>query len=257
MNWDVICPQSGMVLDSFGALRTLKTHYVCGLCDVTGDTDLDDFISVSLLGIVLRNYDGCRFMIQAPSRSRTSIGNSASRTMGACPARRSPVSGCPAGVGSRPIVLAAKCDHLRFRTELGPGALSGVNVPDTGRAYGAGHWRTHSNADAVACRLRRAALSAPSLSVMPPRSCCHRSRELGNRARLAPPDQLAASRLSLRQSKLAARLRTVHVRGDIACETNLPASVPDRSVVDEREGARHPATVTLPVHGSQGIDGNV
>jgi len=47
MNWDVLCPQSGMVLDSFGALRTLKTHYVCGLCDVTGETDLDDFIEVT------------------------------------------------------------------------------------------------------------------------------------------------------------------------------------------------------------------
>ena len=47
MNWDVVCPQSGMVLDSFGALRTLKTHYVCGLCDVTGDTHLDDFIEVT------------------------------------------------------------------------------------------------------------------------------------------------------------------------------------------------------------------
>jgi Family of unknown function (DUF5939) len=44
MSWDVVCPQSGMVLDSFGALRTLKTHYVCGLCDVSGETDLDDFI---------------------------------------------------------------------------------------------------------------------------------------------------------------------------------------------------------------------
>lgn len=47
MSWDVVCPQSGMVLDSFGALRTLRTHYVCGLCDVTGDTDLDDFIEVT------------------------------------------------------------------------------------------------------------------------------------------------------------------------------------------------------------------
>ncbi|OHV87325.1 hypothetical protein ORS3428_22220 [Mesorhizobium sp. ORS 3428] len=36
-----------MVLDSFGALRTLKTHYVCGLCDVSGDTELDDFIEVT------------------------------------------------------------------------------------------------------------------------------------------------------------------------------------------------------------------
>ncbi|MBB5463299.1 adenylate/guanylate cyclase domain-containing protein [Paraburkholderia sp. Cpub6] len=47
MNWDVLCPQSGMVLHSFGSLRTLKTHYVCGLCDVTGETDLDDFIQVT------------------------------------------------------------------------------------------------------------------------------------------------------------------------------------------------------------------
>ena len=47
MHWDVLCPQSGMVLESFGALRTLKTHYVCGLCDVTGETDLDDFIEVT------------------------------------------------------------------------------------------------------------------------------------------------------------------------------------------------------------------
>jgi class 3 adenylate cyclase len=47
MSWDVVCPQSGMVLDSFGALRTLKTHYQCGLCDVSGETDLDDFIEVT------------------------------------------------------------------------------------------------------------------------------------------------------------------------------------------------------------------
>jgi class 3 adenylate cyclase len=47
MHWDVLCPQSGMVLESFGTLRTLKTHYACGLCDVTGDTDLDDFIQVT------------------------------------------------------------------------------------------------------------------------------------------------------------------------------------------------------------------
>jgi class 3 adenylate cyclase len=47
MSWDVVCPQSGMVLNSFGALRTLKTHYVCGLCDVSGETDLDDFIEVT------------------------------------------------------------------------------------------------------------------------------------------------------------------------------------------------------------------
>src|SRR3954467_5612719 len=44
MSWDVVCPQSRMVLDSFGALRTLKTHYVCGLCDLNGKTDHVDFI---------------------------------------------------------------------------------------------------------------------------------------------------------------------------------------------------------------------
>ncbi|SAL87967.1 hypothetical protein AWB74_08343 [Caballeronia arvi] len=47
MNWDVLCPQSGMVLQSFGSLRTLTTNYACGLCDVTGDTDLGDFIEVT------------------------------------------------------------------------------------------------------------------------------------------------------------------------------------------------------------------
>lgn len=38
MHWNVLCLLSGMVLDSFGLLRTLKTHHVCGLCDVSGET---------------------------------------------------------------------------------------------------------------------------------------------------------------------------------------------------------------------------
>lgn len=36
-----------MVLDSFGALRTLKTHNQCGLCGISAETDLDDFIEVT------------------------------------------------------------------------------------------------------------------------------------------------------------------------------------------------------------------
>src|SRR5207244_10898916 len=48
MSWDVVCPQSGMVLDSFGALRTMKTYYVCGLCEVTGATARDYVIAVCL-----------------------------------------------------------------------------------------------------------------------------------------------------------------------------------------------------------------
>jgi class 3 adenylate cyclase len=47
MNWDVLCPHSGMVLDSFGTLRSLNAHYACGLCNIEGETQLDDFVEVT------------------------------------------------------------------------------------------------------------------------------------------------------------------------------------------------------------------
>ena len=47
MHWDILCPHSGLVLESFGKLRALRSHFVCGLCDIDGQTDLDDFIEVS------------------------------------------------------------------------------------------------------------------------------------------------------------------------------------------------------------------
>jgi hypothetical protein len=47
MHWDILCPHSGLVLESFGKLRALPSHFVCGLCDIDGQTDLDDFIEVS------------------------------------------------------------------------------------------------------------------------------------------------------------------------------------------------------------------
>jgi class 3 adenylate cyclase len=47
MHWDLLCPQSGMVLDSFSTLGSVKTHFECGLCVVEGDTHLDDFIEVT------------------------------------------------------------------------------------------------------------------------------------------------------------------------------------------------------------------
>jgi class 3 adenylate cyclase len=47
MHWDILCPQSGLVLESFGKLQALKSHFVCGLCDIDGQTGLDDFIEVS------------------------------------------------------------------------------------------------------------------------------------------------------------------------------------------------------------------
>jgi|SRR5690242_3970433 len=34
-------------LESFGKLRAPKSHFVCGLCDIDGQTELDDFIEVS------------------------------------------------------------------------------------------------------------------------------------------------------------------------------------------------------------------
>ena len=47
MHWDILCPHSGLVLESFGKLRALKSHFVCGLCDIDGETELDDFIEVA------------------------------------------------------------------------------------------------------------------------------------------------------------------------------------------------------------------
>jgi class 3 adenylate cyclase len=47
MHWDILCPHSGLLLESFGKLRALRSHFVCGLCDIDGQTELDDFIEVS------------------------------------------------------------------------------------------------------------------------------------------------------------------------------------------------------------------
>ncbi|HKH66010.1 MAG TPA: DUF5939 domain-containing protein, partial [Reyranella sp.] len=38
MHWDILCPHSGLVLESFGKLRSLRSHFVCGLCDIDGET---------------------------------------------------------------------------------------------------------------------------------------------------------------------------------------------------------------------------
>src|ERR1700756_2203723 len=47
LHWDILCPHSGLVLETFGKLRARRSHFVCGLCDIDGQTDLDDFIEVS------------------------------------------------------------------------------------------------------------------------------------------------------------------------------------------------------------------
>ena len=36
MHFDILCPHSGLVLESFGKLRALHSHFVCGLCDIDG-----------------------------------------------------------------------------------------------------------------------------------------------------------------------------------------------------------------------------
>ena len=36
MHWDILCPHSGLVLGSFGKLHSLRSHFVCGLCDIDG-----------------------------------------------------------------------------------------------------------------------------------------------------------------------------------------------------------------------------
>ena len=125
MSWDVLCPQSGMVLDSFGALRTLKTHYVCGLCDVSGETDLDDFIEVTfsvspkLRHLPFHDPDsalGRRFPLEAALRRRWTAARPAD-----------PLSRGSPGAGARPDLPPPRTTTT-LRAELGPGALSGVNI---------------------------------------------------------------------------------------------------------------------------------
>jgi class 3 adenylate cyclase len=125
MSWDVVCPQSGMVLDSFGALRTLKTHYVCGLCDVSGETDLDDFIEVTFtVSPQLRRlpfHDPGSLSVEdfhwkARFLSEARIPGQQIRFLDVLQGLVRGLSFLPPG------------SVTTLRAELGPGALAGVNV---------------------------------------------------------------------------------------------------------------------------------
>ncbi|AYG59415.1 adenylate/guanylate cyclase domain-containing protein [Rhizobium jaguaris] len=125
MSWDVVCPQSGMVLDSFGALRTLKTHYVCGLCDVSGETNLDDFIEVTFtvsphLRRLLFHDPGSLsvedFHWKARFLSDARLPGQQIRFLDVLQGLVRGLSFLPSG------------SVTTLRAELGPGALAGINV---------------------------------------------------------------------------------------------------------------------------------
>ena len=125
MSWDVVCPQSGMVLDSFGALRTLKTHYVCGLCDVTGDTDLDDFIEVTFtVSPQLR-----RLPFHDPDSLSVEDFHWKLRFLnhGRIPGQQVRFLDFLHGM-VRGLAFLPPGSTTTLRADLGPGALSGVNI---------------------------------------------------------------------------------------------------------------------------------
>lgn len=125
MKWDVVCPQSGMVLDSFGALRTLKTHYVCGLCDVSGETDLDDFIEVTFtVSPQLRRlpfHDPASLSVEDFHWKARFLGDA--RIPGRQVRFLDLLQGLVRGLSFLPPGVVTT-----LRAELGPGALAGINV---------------------------------------------------------------------------------------------------------------------------------
>jgi class 3 adenylate cyclase len=125
MHWDILCPHSGLVLESFGRLRALRSHFVCGLCDIDGQTDLDDFIEVSfsvspqVRRLALHDVDNLsiedlHWKLKFAGGGRLPGGRARFVDV-----LRSLVRGMtylPSGV------------LTTLRAEIGPGALSGVNV---------------------------------------------------------------------------------------------------------------------------------
>jgi class 3 adenylate cyclase len=47
MNWQLLCPKCGDVVESFSKLGTLDTHYHCNLCQEDFEAVLDDYIEIS------------------------------------------------------------------------------------------------------------------------------------------------------------------------------------------------------------------
>ena len=187
MSWDVVCPQSGMVLDSFGALRTLKTHYVCGLCDVSGDTDLDDFIEVTFtVSPEIR-----RLPFHDPASLSVEDFHWKARFLsdGRLPGQQvrflDVLSGLVRGLSFLPPGSVTS-----LPAELGAGALAGHQRADAGELRGARRRRTRRGADALAGQVRRQALSSFAVGG-PAWKSGGRGGELVCGAWLVAPDQLA------------------------------------------------------------------
>jgi len=125
MHWDILCPHSGLVLESFGKLRALRSHFVCGLCDIDGQTDLDDFIEVSfsispqVRRLALHDLDNLSIEDLHWKVKFASSGRLPGGQLRFIDALRGFVRGMtylPSGVTTT------------VQAEIGPGALSGVNV---------------------------------------------------------------------------------------------------------------------------------
>ena len=165
MSWDVVCPQSGMVLDSFGALRTLKTHYVCGLCDVSGETDLDDFIEVTFtVSPQLRRLPfhdpglalGRGFSLEASLLNDGRLPGQQVRFLDVLQGFVRGLTFLPPGTTTT------------LRADLGPGALSGVNV-QTQAAFAVPIVRRAGDGADASCGFdMMASAFLPSLSAVPP-----------------------------------------------------------------------------------------
>jgi class 3 adenylate cyclase len=125
MHWDILCPHSGLVLESFGKLQSLRSHFVCGLCDIDGHTDLDDFIEVSfsvspqVRRLALHDLDTLSIEDLHWKVKFANTGRLPGGQLRFIDALRGLVRGMtylPSGVTTT------------LHAEIGPGALSGVNV---------------------------------------------------------------------------------------------------------------------------------
>ena len=110
---------------SIGKLRALRSHFVCGLCDIDGQTDLDDFIEVSfsvspqVRRLALHDVDNLstedlHWKLKFVDTGRLPGGQTRFVDV---------LRGFIRGMAYLPPGVTTK-----LQAEIGPGAISGVNV---------------------------------------------------------------------------------------------------------------------------------